>query len=328
MSPSWPLYPLRFTPVYQDYLWGGDRILRRFGRTAPPGIYAESWEISARPEGMSMVSNGPLSGRSLATLVEEMGAALLGSRVPGERFPLLFKIIDAHERLSVQVHPDEADAARYGGDAKTEMWYVLDADPGAAIFAGLKPGTTRKKFEEAVRQTRVDALLQRVPIKTGDAIFIPGGLVHALEPGSLIFEVQQNSNTTYRIYDWGRIGHDGRPRETHLAQALRVINWRLPSVERAAPRPESGAPGNRRQSLISCPCFFVDRIVLQDPESVEHDGGSFRALFCAEGGAQILHDGGVEPLPAGSSALAPAGLKKFVIDPTDRGTVVLMVGVP
>ena len=146
------LYPLVFAPVYKDYLWGGDRIVRRFERGMPEGIYAESWEVSAHPDGMSVVSEGALKGRSLAELAESFGAKLLGSRVGSGPFPLLFKILDSADRLSVQVHPNDDTAERYGGQAKTEMWYLLDADEDAAVFAGLKAGTDATRFTDAIEK--------------------------------------------------------------------------------------------------------------------------------------------------------------------------------
>jgi mannose-6-phosphate isomerase len=321
-------YPLRFTPVYKDYVWGGDAIPRRFRRTTPPGIIAESWELSDRAEGMSVVAEGPWAGQTLHALIERHGAALLGTRAPIDRFPLLCKIIDARERLSVQVHPNDACAARHGGEPKSEMWYILDADPGARLFAGLKPGVTRRLFEEAVRSTRVDALLESIPIAAGDAIYIPGGRVHALDRGSLIYEVQQNSNTTYRIYDWGRVGHDGRPRETHLAQALRVINWKDPPARTAAPTPLPAEPGNRRDRMVASPYFAMDRLTLSMAHDVAHDGGSFQVLFCTEGDARVEYDGGTAAFPLGVTLLVPAAIRAFRILPQSGPARLLHITLP
>ena len=322
------IYPLRFKPVYKDYIWGGERIIRTFHRPEPPGIYAESWEVSTRPEGMSVVANGPHAGRTLQELVDQLGAALLGSRVPGPAFPLLIKLIDAHERLSVQVHPSDESAARHGGEAKTEMWYVLDADPDARVYAGLQPGVTRKDFEAALRQTRVEAMLQTVPVQAGDAIFMPGGRVHALDAGSLILEVQQNSNTTYRLYDWGRVGHDGRPRETHIAQALRVISWTGTGDPKLTPRPLAAPPPNQRCEVANCPYFRMERILLREAVELQGDGGSFQIFFAARGAWRISWDGQAERVAPGVSVFVPAALPRLALAPLDRESELLRITVP
>ena len=320
------LYPLRFKPVYKDYIWGGNRIVRAFRRPEPPGICAESWEVSTRPEGMSVVSHGPLAGRTLQELCVQCGADLLGSRIAAGPFPLLIKLIDSRERLSVQVHPSDETAAPHGGEAKTEMWYVLEAQPGAQVFAGLQPGVTRKAFEEAVRQTRIDSLLAAVPVSAGDAIFMPGGRVHALDAGCLILEVQQNSNTTYRIYDWGRVGHDGRPRETHLAQALRVIRWDDRGDPRLTPVPLPAASPNQRFEIVRGPHFFMEKILLRTAWMPERDGAVFEVVFSAHGDLRMRWAGGEEHVPVGTSVLIPASLKEVAIEPTDRDAVVLRMG--
>lgn len=321
-------YPLAFAPVYKDYVWGGDRILQTFHRKAPPGIYAESWEISAREEGPSIVRNGALAGQSLAELMKNFGAALAGKRFEGRPFPLLFKLIDAHERLSVQVHPNDADAARDGGEAKSELWHVLYADPGSHIFAGLQPGVTRRGFEEALRQARVDALLYRIPVQEGDTVYIPGGRVHALDRGCMIYEVQQNSNTTYRFYDWGRVGQDGRPREMHLAQALRVTDWRDHAPAKTPPELLAATPDMKRWKLLETPFARLDRLELTAPLMMEHDGAGFQALFCLAGHARLVCESGITAWAHGTSILIPAALRQYRIEPIDRPCTVLLTTVP
>ena len=178
------LYPLLFEPVYKDYLWGGDKILKTYNREAPPGIYAESWELSDRDDGMSVVANGPWKGKTLHELVDDLGPDLLGTgaSVAGAKtFPLLIKLIDSHKRLSVQVHPDDDTADRCGGEAKTEMWYILDAEPGAGVFAGLQPGVDEEAFQEALDEERFKEVLTSVPVRKGEAVFMPGGRVHAID---------------------------------------------------------------------------------------------------------------------------------------------------
>ena len=173
---------------------------------------------------MSVVSNGPLTGKSFSSVLREDPRSFLGSRVSGNRFPLLIKLIDARQKLSVQVHPNDATAAEFGGEAKTEMWYLL-GDNDARVYCGLKDGITRESFLRAVAEGTSGDTMRPVPVQKGDAVFVRGGRVHAIDEGCLILEIQQNSNTTYRIYDWGRMGNDGKPRELHIEQAINVISW-------------------------------------------------------------------------------------------------------
>ncbi|MEI6809451.1 MAG: type I phosphomannose isomerase catalytic subunit, partial [bacterium] len=238
------IYPLLFQPVYKDYLWGGNRIQKKYGRKIPPGTYAESWEISDRPEGMSVVTNGRFAGRSLGSLVTEFGARLVGDDFAGRRFPLLIKLIDARLRLSVQVHPSDANAAAVKGEPKTEMWYVLDACAGARAFVGLKKAVTGKSFDLAVRTGCLASMLKPVKMETDSAILVPGGTVHSIGEGLLILEVQQNSNTTFRVYDWGRVGQDGKARPLHVAEAKKSIIWAGRSPVRARLRVTARAGRN------------------------------------------------------------------------------------
>ncbi len=323
------LGPLRFQPVYRDYIWGGNRIATVFNRALPPGIYAESWEISARADGMSVATHGPWAGRSLAEIIEIAGRDALGSRAPDpKKFPLLIKLIDSRERLSVQVHPDDASAAQFGGEAKTEMWYILDAAPGARVFAGLRPGVNRKQFEAAIRSGDFESVLSAVPVAPGDAIFVPGGRVHAIDAGCLLLEVQQNSDTTYRIYDWGRVGHDGRPRQTHLAQALKVIRWEDSAPVKTTPMPLPAAPPNRREMIHCCPYFCMERWHLRSCAALSPNGKSFIALFVAHGGATLRWPGGAEICRAGVSVLVPAALPRLDIKPDEGGATLLLIRLP
>ena len=320
---STPWYPLTFRPVYKDYIWGGTRIITKFGRRMPPGIYAESWEVSTRPEGMSVVADGPLAGTTLQSLVDTHGAALMGTRVGSGPFPLLVKLIDSRERLSVQVHPDDAAAARHGGEAKTEMWHVLDAAPGAQVFAGFRPGTGKREMETAIRNARFEDVLATVPVSPGDTVFVPGGRVHALDAGLLILEVQQNSNTTYRLYDWGRVGHDGRPRETHVAQALRVIDWNDTGSPKAMPSVLPCPAPNHRELLVESPYFRIERLGLRSEFVEADDPGGFRVLFVAAGTLRMDWPQGSSRTAAGTSVLIPAGLRGLRLTP-DTGAVSLI----
>jgi mannose-6-phosphate isomerase len=297
--------PLRCRPVYQQYIWGGERIILKYGRQEPPGIYAESWEVSVRPEGQSTIAEGSWAGRTLAELVETYPREMLG-RHTGRPFPLLVKLIDARERLSVQVHPDEAAAAKYGGEPKTEAWYILDAVPGASLMVGFRPGVNRDAVEEALRTGDLTGVLNAISVRAGDVVFIPGGRVHALESGLLILEVQQNSNTTYRLYDWGRVGFDGRPRETHVAQALRVVRWNDHGPFRMDPVPLPPSPGATGEVLVACPAFHMERWLPSGPWDERDDSERFRVVFVASGRFRVEGpEGGLEVRP-GTTLFLPA----------------------
>lgn len=322
------LYPLLFRPVYQNYIWGGDRIVRQFHRDEPPGVYAESWEVSDRPEGMSVVANGSLKGKRLADLVHELGEDLLGAGRTADRFPLLIKLIDARETLSVQVHPDDAAAGRTGGEAKSEMWYVLDADPAACVYAGLQPGVTESTLREAIRDQSLDPLLHVVPVQAGDAVFMPGGRVHAIGAGCLLLEVQQNSNTTYRLYDWGRVGSDGTPRDLHIDEAMQVIRWHDEGTAKVTPRRLGNIEQNELWEVLSCPWFRVERLVLREPWPAGHDGRSFQVLFCADAPVMIRTEHGREKLIPGTSCLIPAALTQYQLEPLSSAATVLRITRP
>lgn len=221
------LYPLTFHPIPKPRPWGGRALAELYQKPLPAAVpVGESWEISDRPGDASVIAHGPLAGRDLRWLMEHHGPAVLGAaRAPGGRFPLLVKILDAREVLSVQVHPPPAVAARLGGEPKTELWYVTRAGPDARVWAGLKAGTTRADFEQRLRAGRVAECLHQIPVRPGDALWLPSGRVHALGAGLVIFEIQQNSDTTYRVFDWNRVGPDGRPRALHLEAALASLDF-------------------------------------------------------------------------------------------------------
>ena len=323
------LYPYILEPAYKDYIWGGDRIPALFNRNQPAGIYAESWEVSDRPEGMSHVANGALKGESLESLVARFGARLLGRGVQGRSFPLLVKLIDARERLSIQVHPDDEKATQGIGEAKTEAWHILDAPEAGQVFAGLKPGTTESSFLAAREADRLAATLLAVPVTAGDTVFIPGGRVHAICEGLLILEVQQNSNTTYRVDDWGRVDKKtGKPRELHLEQALKVIRWTDTAPVKTQPRVTLEKPGTRISELVVSPYFRLERLEISAPFCVHHDGASFHALFTGRDDVQVMSDAGIEPVPRGRTVLIPAALDRYTVKPSGRHASLLRISVP
>lgn len=312
-------YPFRFNPVYKDYLWGGNRIPKVFNRDMPEGIYAESWEISTHPDGATSIANGPLAGKTLGDLLPEHKAAILGSHVKGDDFPLLIKLIDARDKLSVQVHPNDDNAAEVDGDPKTEMWYFLEGDADAQIYCGLKPGIGKEKFLKAMEDKTFADILQSIPAIPGEAVFVPGGRVHAIGPGCLILEIQQNSNTTYRLYDWDRTDANGNSRELHIDKALQVIDWE-----------NNGDPhcDVRGTTIQRCEYFQLDRYELTEEIAFPNIGKSFHALFVAQGKGGIRWADGEDVLSAGQSWLVPAGLGDFEIIPEGASCTVLRTTIP
>ena len=232
---------IRFEPVYQTRVWGGRLLADRFGRELPDRDqpYGESWEISAREEADSLVTGGSLKGKHLSEIWSDPGlrGSLFGENAPAtERFPLLFKILDARDTLSIQVHPPASVAAELDGEPKTEVWYIADADPGAKLYVGVREGIDAATFREALEKETVESCIHAIPVVKGQHLFIPSGRLHAIGAGLLIYEIQQNSDTTYRVYDWNRPGIDGKPRALHVEESLRCIDFSdtAPSLDEPA----------------------------------------------------------------------------------------------
>lgn len=298
------MYPIRFEPIYQTYVWGGNRIANRFHRNIDLPRVAESWEISDRDDGMSVVMNGPFKGKTLHQLVLEMGEELLGKGQKQSRFPILTKIIDAKENLSIQVHPDETTAPLLQGEPKDEMWVMLDE---SSVYAGLKPSVDEKQLKTAIQEKRAEELLEKIDLKKGESANIPGGRVHAICAGSLLYEVQQNSNTTYRLYDWGR------SRELHLKEGFAAIRWDDKSSAKIVPHHVSSDLHHQLITLLSCPYFIVERIDIFDGLHLAVIPKSFQLFFCTEGAGEIIVDSYKEPFQPGMTYLVPAGAKSINI---------------
>lgn len=314
--------PLTFAPALKDYLWGGRELERLFGRTLPDGVVAESWEISGHPAGISVVDSGPLRGRDLPGLVAEFGTRLVGRRgrraIERGMFPLLVKLLDANHALSVQVHPDDDHAAAHGLDdsGKTEMWYVLHAVPGAQIICGLVAGTDRTALRGAVDEGRPQDLLNRVPVQAGDSILVPAGTVHAILAGVVLVEIQQCSDTTYRIHDWGRLGPDGQSRELHVEQALDVIDFGPAGAVPMPPRVVEARAGLLREVVAECGHFVVERVRIASGTRFDGvlDGETFEIWGVLEGAASV-GSGGMPPtnLAAVGFGLLPATMGAFSV---------------
>ncbi len=316
------IYPYLLTPAYKDYVWGGSRIPKLFGRDLPSGVYAESWEMSDRPEGPSTIRNGPLAGKTLREAVARLGSAVTGAGSPGGSMPLLIKLIDAAQNLSVQVHPHDTNAHLTGGEPKTEMWYVIDAAEDARIYAGLKPGTTPEIFHNAINNNSLEQVLNTFTPVKGDVFFIPGGRVHAIGAGCLLLEVQQNSNTTYRVYDWGRVDAQGRSRPLHIDEAMKVINFN----DEGAPLLKTATEGNTT-TLVDTEWFTLKRIDLANSVSMKGSGASFHSLFAEEGSFRIITSGEKVECEFGETCLLPAAVTSWSLEPKITGTKVLIASV-
>jgi mannose-6-phosphate isomerase len=313
------MYPLRFAPVVRRYLWGGRR-LAAWGKELGGGDdYAESWEVADQRDVQSVVLAGPLAGRTLGQLVRDEGAALLGRHHPQPQFPLLLKLLDAQQRLSVQVHPNDAQAARLDPPqrGKTEAWYVLEAPPGAVLYAGLKRGIDRDALLREVHRGTVALCLHEVQPRPGDCVFVPAGVVHAIGEGLLLAEIQQQSDVTYRLYDWDRVGPDGRPRPLHVEQALEVIDFQHGPVNVQRPEP-TDRPGVQR--LVACPQFIWDRWELEQPAEI---GGDERChvVLVVSGSLRVAGDAVAAPLARGSTVVLPAAAGAVAIEPLEPVTL-------
>ena len=309
-------YPLTFTPLFKERIWGGRNLERLYQKPLPANVpIGESWEISDRPEGVSVIANGPLAGKDLRWLMEQHGQELLGATAPasGGRFPLLIKILDAREKLSLQVHPPAALAARLGGEPKTEMWYIAEAAPEAALFVGLKRGVTRADFERRIQDGTVAECFHRAPVQTGDAMFLPSGRVHAIGAGLVIFEVQQNSDTTYRVFDWNRVGLDGQPRELHVEQSLASIDFNdfEPPLIRSI---YSRNPALGVRFLVQDPLFVVNGCKVRRGERFYLSSPSFQIIGLLSGALRLGAGGQEVDLKPGGFVLLPACLARTVIN--------------
>jgi len=269
--------PIVFEPLYMQRVWGGRELEHQYGRSLPDEAhYGESWEIVDREKEQSVVRGGEFSGRTLHELWTQQRAEIFGAGLPeSERFPLLIKVLDARDELSIQVHPPAALAVELGGEPKTEMWYIAGSDPESKLYVGLKEGVDRAGFEQAIRAGTVADCVHAIPAQAGESIFIPSGRLHAIGAGFLIHEIQQNSDTTYRVFDWNRLGLDGKPRELHIEESLASIDF-------GDAEPGMDVPSG--SVIAECEFFRVEKLVLAAGEKAgNRDAGRFSIFSVAEG---------------------------------------------
>jgi mannose-6-phosphate isomerase len=309
------LYPFVFRPVFKDRIWGGRELKRLYAKKIPAGKpIGESWEISDRPGDASVIANGPLAGKDLRWLMENHAAEVLGGAKPAAegRFPLLCKILDAREKLSLQVHPPTSKAAELKGEPKTEMWFIADAAPGASLYVGLKRGVTRAAFEKKIADGSVADCFHRIPVLAGDTMFLPSGRVHAIGDGLVIFEIQQNSDTTYRVFDWNRVGLDGKPRELHIAQSLASIDFN--DFEPKLVETKFVADGKiQKRALVNDPLFNVEAWKLNSGANGLLKPKKLQMVAVTSGGIEIQSGLVSVNLSAGQFSLIPASLAQAEI---------------
>lgn len=325
------LYPLRFEPSFRRYIWGGRRLKTVLGKPIGDQTAAESWEIVDHGDDQSVVKFGDLAGRTLRQLIEDFGEGMLGVNVAAKvtsdkvpaylqnRFPLLLKFLDANRHLSIQVHPDDAFGATLDPPdlGKTEAWYVMAAEPGAKIYAGLKSGVDQAQFETAVADGKTEDVMHSFQAEAGDCVFIPAGTMHAIGEGLLIAEIQQASDTTFRVYDWGRVGDDGKSRPLHIEKSIAATDFSRGPVGPIQVK----YLGNDVEELVRCEKFVMHRHRFGGAKAIGGDG-KFRILALTAGKLSVQVDPSGRPLELGETMLLPASMP--LLDLTPEGEVEML----
>jgi mannose-6-phosphate isomerase len=324
------LPPLTFEPILKRIRWGGRKLGTLLGKPiGPQSDYAESWEIADHADGQSVVSSGPFAGKTLSSLLQTHRQELMGSTFTGTQFPLLIKFLDANDWLSLQVHPDDILAKQFDlrENGKTEAWVILDARPDSQICSGLKSGVTREQLANALTAgpAAIEKCLHIIPVKAGDCVFVPAGTVHALGPGIVLAEVQQQSNLTFRLYDWGRVDAQGKPRPIHVQESMLCTDY-----QRGPVNPVSTASIEHRNSmtedLVRCPWFTIRRHSLWASTSFALNDG-FRIVLVLNGTASISNEAGCIIAGKGNTVLVPASSEHFEVTP-HGSTVLLEISLP
>lgn len=305
------LKPIKLVPEFKEIIWGGNKLKTDYNKVSDLNNIAESWELTVRDDGMNIIADGEFAGLTMQEYIDKNGFEVVTNKEL-DRFPLLIKFIDAEDNLSIQVHPDdEYGLLKANSLGKTEMWYVIDAKPGAKLVYGLNPGCDVKSLGEAISNGTVEDQLNYVNVKKGDVFFIPSGLVHAIGAGILLAEIQQNSNITYRVYDYNRLGKDGKPRELHVTDALNVIVNRS-EYEIDKIRYSKGEKTST--CLASCKFFTVDKYDIDGEEVFSTNVESFNSVLCLDGNAEITYNNEKFPLVKGDSYFIPANMGGYSIE--------------
>lgn len=320
-----PDQPIRFEPIFRSYIWGGDRLASQLGKKPPgSGIWAESWEIVDHREGESIVTDGAFAGWTFRQLIESFPNEVVGRDTPNERFPLLLKYLDCQRVLSVQVHPDDAYGAKMPQPdrGKTEAWYVIDAEPDAKLYAGLKAGVDRQTLLEAIENGETESCLHVLSPKSGDCVFIPAGTVHALGAGLLVAEIQQASDCTFRLFDWDRVDKDGQPRQLHIDQALEVIDFERGPIEFVS-RPQSSIANS--QTLVDCDKFTLKEFAC--PGTYRLDSKRLAIVTVPKGNIVLRTSSNEFSLERGQTVLVPFACQSATFE-VSEGTRVLVSTLP
>lgn len=314
--------PFSLVPVFKDYLWGGTKLKTRFNKRTDVSPLAESWELAAHPDGDCRIANGSFAGTPLSEFLRKFPESLGSGRACGGGLPVLIKLIDAREPLSVQVHPDDVYAMRTeGGAGKTEMWYVLDREPGAFLYCGFQRDVSREELTRRIADGTVTEVLHKAPVEPGDVFFMEAGTVHAIGAGILIAEIQQSSNTTYRVFDYGRRGPDGKERPLHIEKALDVARRGPACSVPPGSRPPVILPGSTLRRLARCAHFSVELLELSEHCEYRTDETSFLSLLCLEGSAKLAEGEWGFDIAKGDSVFVPA--RKGSVFLEGRGTFLL-----
>lgn len=309
------LYPMKLEAPLKDYLWGGTRLKDEYGKKTNLDKVAESWELACHKDGKSKIVNGEAAGLFLEDWLAGQDKSVLGTNAASfPYFPLLIKLIDAKGDLSVQVHPDNEYAMRVEGEyGKTEMWYIVDCEPGASLLYGFKEKIPKEEFERRIADNTLLEVCNRVPVKKGDVFFIDSGTLHAIGKGILICEIQQNSNTTYRIYDYGRVGKDGKPRELHVKKAIDVTKLEPPTKPTTALAKIDIIPGLDMKLLAECEYFTAYHATLKGEASLKAGSESFQTFTVLSGSLKLTSGDTVLDFYKGESVFIPAGLGIYTL---------------
>ena len=305
-------YPLQFNPILKERIWGGEKLKTFLNKPIVSNITGESWEISAVENDISIIANGDYKNKNLNEIIDLFPEEILGSQVYskfGKQFPLLFKFLDAKLDLSIQVHPnDELAKKRHQSFGKTEMWYVMQADKNAKIIVGFKENENQKRYLENLNNKSLLTILDTKSVKKGDVFFLETGTIHAIGAGTLIAEIQQTSDITYRIYDFDREDSNGDKREIHTELALEAINYDKVDSQKDYLKTE-----NKSNKIVNCPFFTTNFIPLNGEMTFEMNGNSFRVYMCVAGEFEIDFNGGLTKYTTGKTILIPAAMETFIM---------------